>query len=130
MPVPLLAAVAIGLLVGAVGSLSSAVLLNHKKAKQKLKAKPSGPPRAPSGMARSDLLKTAQERLGMDVKNHFNFALCGGSGSGKSIVACLLCAWFFTFEQMGRTVFLRREVVVDQCNAQPRRYSSRSRHTT
>ncbi len=64
-------------------SVSAESVMNHKNARKKLKSNPNGIPRPPPGMTRSELKQAAQEKLEMDVTNHYNFAFCGGSGTGE-----------------------------------------------
>ncbi len=64
-------------------TITLASLTNYVEARKKLKSVPSGPPRPPRGMTRAELIREAREKLGMDVVNHFNFVVCGGSGAGK-----------------------------------------------
>ena len=84
MPLPLFALIGIGALtLFSTGSITATSLMQYKKAQQKLKLKPNGIPRPPSGMMRTKLQKTAQEKLNMDVINYYNFVFCGGTGSGN-----------------------------------------------
>jgi hypothetical protein len=83
MPLPAFTVLGISL-VGIVttGSVSVAAFKYHKDAKKKLKSIPSGILRPPPGMTRSELRQVAQ-RLQIDITNYYNFALCGGSGTGE-----------------------------------------------
>ncbi|CAF1562946.1 unnamed protein product, partial [Didymodactylos carnosus] len=46
---------------------------------------PPNPPPPPSPEVTEEIMiRSAQEKLGMDIVNHYNIAICGGSGSGKS----------------------------------------------
>jgi hypothetical protein len=62
--------------------MTTVFLLYHRKAIEKLKSRPNGVPRPPPGMTRNELQQVAQEKLKMNVTKSFNFAFCGGSGTG------------------------------------------------
>ncbi|CAF3306487.1 unnamed protein product [Rotaria socialis] len=44
----------------------------------------SPPPPPTPEMTQKLMIKNAQEKLGMDIENHYNLAVCGNSGTGKS----------------------------------------------
>jgi hypothetical protein len=52
---------------------------------------PPNPPPAPTPeMTQKALIKSAREKLGMDVENHYNFGVCGSSGTGLSALILML----------------------------------------
>lgn len=50
----------------------------------------SKPPPPSSDELRKIMVRTAQEKLGMDIANHYNIAVCGGSGSGLFFISILI----------------------------------------
>lgn len=53
---------------------------------------PNPPPDASPELKQRVLIREAQEKLGMDVESHYNFAVCGSSGTGIFLLSVnLLC---------------------------------------
>jgi hypothetical protein len=47
---------------------------------------PPNPPPPPSPeVTRQIMIRNAQDKLGMDIVNHYNIGICGGSGAGLFI---------------------------------------------
>lgn len=48
------------------------------------KPPPSPPPPPSPEVSQKLMIKAAQEKLGMDIENRYNFGVCGSSGTGLS----------------------------------------------
>ncbi len=74
----------------AVGGTLAATWLAYlfEKAKEMFKEKPKRPPPPPPddfNISQDDLIREAQETLGTDVINNYNYAVCGPHGTGKDV---------------------------------------------
>eukprot|EP00042_Codosiga_hollandica_P044899 m.448987 g.448987 ORF g.448987 m.448987 type:complete len:365 (+) comp56895_c0_seq2:285-1379(+) len=66
-------------------ALTAAALLGAMAMHFYLKpARPVAVPRAPPGKSAAQLLREAHAALGIDPNNHYNIAVCGQTGTGKS----------------------------------------------
>lgn len=68
---------------GTVGLLSKTVF-------DWFRSPPTQPPQTPptEEMTQQKMIREAQQNLGMEVENHYNFAVCGNSGTGMSDSEC------------------------------------------
>jgi hypothetical protein len=91
MPLPVIAFIVIGIgvaFIGGSGSVLAVSLLHNIRARRRLRGGPNGRLRAPRGMTRDELKEAAQERLGMNVTQYFNFVFCGECGAGEMKSYC------------------------------------------
>ncbi len=81
------------------------------------KSPPSLPPAPKPQVSVEDLRKDAQKKLGMDVLNRYNFAVCGSSGTGLCDVE-----FMYEFPKRPELFYFFRQINLDQLHSQCQRY--------